>query len=187
MAPLSSKNPAHARFPRLGSRARRSAFISPPAHQLLAFSARSPFQVPKMTRRRRRRGGPGPGPRGRVPRELHLTYGALARTLGDAVLSLLPPPAPAPPGTPCSACRGRGGAGCLACRRWGHLLRDGDPVAYRNLVTRAVCAVEPAGSAPPPPQYTPGNAGHSQAEVPYDCASTRLVFFSPFLFWAYRA
>ncbi|CAD6211237.1 unnamed protein product [Miscanthus lutarioriparius] len=112
-----------------------------------------------MTRRRRRGGA-----RGRVPRELQQAYGALARTLGHAVLSLLPPPQPAD--TPCSAaCRGRGGAGCLACRRWGYLLRDGDPVAYRNLITRAVCAVAPAGSAPAPPRYTPGNAGHSQAKL----------------------
>ncbi|AQL06523.1 Telomerase reverse transcriptase catalytic subunit variant [Zea mays] len=109
-----------------------------------------------MARRRRRVF------RGRVPPDLHRAYGALARTLGHAVLSLIPPPTQA--GTPCSACRGRGGAGCLACRRWEYLLRDGDPVAYRSLITRAVCAVAPSGSATPPPLYTPGNGGHSQAK-----------------------
>ncbi|CAM0148830.1 unnamed protein product [Urochloa decumbens] len=112
-----------------------------------------------MARRRRRRGSSGSG-----PPELRLAYGARARTLGRAVLSLLPPPPP--PGAPCPACRGGGrSAGCLACRRWAHLLRDGDPVAYRGLVTRAVCALAPAGAAPPPPRYTPGNAGHSQAKL----------------------
>ncbi|RLN30845.1 telomerase reverse transcriptase [Panicum miliaceum] len=108
-----------------------------------------------MARRRRR------ASRGNAPPELRLAYGARARTLGRAVLSLLPPPPP--PGAPCPACRG--GAGCLACRRWAHLLRADDPVAYRGLVTRAVCAVAPAGAAPPPPRYTPGNAGHSQAKL----------------------
>ncbi|XP_022680511.1 telomerase reverse transcriptase isoform X2 [Setaria italica] len=110
-----------------------------------------------MARRRRR------ASRGSAPPELRLAYGARARTLGRAVLSLLPPPPPQ--GAPCPACRGGGGAGCLACRRWAHLLRDGDPVAYCGLVTRAVCAVAPAGAAPPPPRYTPGNAGHSQAKL----------------------
>ncbi|TVT97093.1 hypothetical protein EJB05_57678, partial [Eragrostis curvula] len=108
-----------------------------------------------MARPRRR------GSRRCAPPELRLAYGARARPLGRAVLSLLPPPLP--PGEPCPACRSS--AGCLACRRWAHLLRDGDPVAYRRLVTRAVCAVTPAGAAPPPPRYTPGNAGHSQAKL----------------------
>ncbi|WVZ96854.1 hypothetical protein U9M48_042437 [Paspalum notatum var. saurae] len=110
-----------------------------------------------MARRRRRRPRRGSGGTGRVPPELHRAYGTRARTLGHAVLSLLPPPPP--PGTPCPVCRS--GAGCLACRRWAHLLREGDTVAYRSLVTRAVCAVAP--DAPPPPRYTPGNAGHSQS------------------------
>nr|CAB3465737.1 unnamed protein product [Digitaria exilis] len=114
-----------------------------------------------MARRQRRRRHSG-GSRGGAPPELRLAYGARARTLGAAVLSLLPPPLP--PGAPCPACRGGGAAGCLACRRWAHLLRDGDPVAYRGLVTRAVCAVAPAAAAPPPPRYTPGSAGHSQAK-----------------------
>ncbi|CAL5093865.1 unnamed protein product [Urochloa decumbens] len=115
-----------------------------------------------MARRRRRRGSRGSG-----PPELRLAYGARARTLGRAVLSLLPPPPL--PGAPCPACRGggsgSGSAGCLACCRWAHLLREGDPVAYRGLVTRAVCALAPTGAAPPPPRYTPGNAGHSQAKL----------------------
>lgn len=175
------QNPARPPIFPLGSRRVGIGFHFPsrPPTRFLRRDAR--LSSSKMTRRRRRGGS-----RGRVPRELHQAYGALARTLGHAVLSLLPPPTPA--GTPCSACRGRGGAGCLACRRWGYLLRDGDPVAYRNLITRAVCAVAPAGSsAPAPPRYTPGNAGHSQAKVPYDSAySPRLVFFvSPFLFRAY--
>lgn len=125
-------------------------------------------------RRRRRRGGS----RGGAPPELRLAYGARARTLGAAVLSLLPPPPP--PGEPCPACRG-GTAGCLACRRMAHLLRDGDPVAYRGLVTRAVCAVAPAGGAPPPPRYTVGSAGHSQAKVP---SPTALLLASSFHFLA---
>ncbi|XP_062202743.1 telomerase reverse transcriptase isoform X2 [Phragmites australis] len=105
-----------------------------------------------MARRRRR------GSRGRAPLELRMAYGPRARPLGRTVLSFLPPP-----GTPCPACRG--GAGCLACCRWAHLLRDDDPAAYRSLITRAVCAVAPACAAPPPPQYTPGSAGHSQAKL----------------------
>ncbi|KAL6644134.1 hypothetical protein ACP70R_018900 [Stipagrostis hirtigluma subsp. patula] len=109
-----------------------------------------------MARRRRR------AARGRAPPELRLAYGARACTLGHSVLSLLP--RPPPPGTPCPACRGAAD-GCLACRRWAHLLRDGDPVAYRRLVTRAVCALAPGGTAPPPPRYTPGNSGLSQAKL----------------------
>nr|CAB3461941.1 unnamed protein product [Digitaria exilis] len=118
-----------------------------------------------MARRHRRRRRHG-GSRGGAPPELRLAYGARARTLGAAVLSLLPPPLPQ--GAPCPACRGGAAAGCLACRRWAYLLRDGDPVAYRGLVTRAVCAV---AAAPPPPRYTPGSAGHSQAKVPSPTAA----------------
>ena len=109
-----------------------------------------------MARRRRRAFGGSP--------ELRLAYGSGTRRLGDAILSLLPPAAPPTPGAPCPACRGAA-AGCLACRRWAHLLRAGDPVAYRRLVTRAVCAVQQTPAPPPPPRYTPGNAGHSQAQV----------------------
>ncbi|KAL6854295.1 hypothetical protein ACP4OV_019198 [Aristida adscensionis] len=109
-----------------------------------------------MARRRRRRRGV---PCGRAPPELRLAYGTRARPLGHAVLSLLPPS-----GSPCPACRGAA-AGCLACRRWAHLLRDGDPVAYRRLVTRAICAVAPRDAAPPPPRYTPGSSGLSQAKL----------------------
>lgn len=152
------QNPAQSPF-LLGSRVRRFGFHFPSRPPLPLSAGRSPFT---MARRRRRVF------RGRVPPDLHRAYGALARTLGHAVLSLIPPPTQA--GTPCSACRGRGGAGCLACRRWEYLLRDGDPVAYRSLITRAVCAVAPSGSAPPPPLYTPGNGGHSQAKVLYDGA-----------------
>uniref|UniRef100_A0ACD5ZRJ4 Uncharacterized protein n=1 Tax=Avena sativa TaxID=4498 RepID=A0ACD5ZRJ4_AVESA len=108
-----------------------------------------------MARRRRRRAFGG-------RTELRLAYGTRARPLGRAILALLP--SPPPPGTPCPTCRGAA-SGCLACRRWAHLLRDGDPVAYRRLVTRAVCAVALAPAAPPPPRYTPGNAGHSQAQL----------------------
>ncbi|KAM0830645.1 hypothetical protein ACQ4PT_066085 [Festuca glaucescens] len=108
-----------------------------------------------MARRRRRRAFGGRP-------ELRLAYGARARPLGRAILELLPPLPP--PGTPCPACRGAA-AGCLACRRFAHLLRADDPVAYRRLVTRAVCAVQQAPDAPPPPRYTPGNAGHSQAQL----------------------
>ncbi|KAF0889778.1 hypothetical protein E2562_031457 [Oryza meyeriana var. granulata] len=107
--------------------------------------------------RRRRRAASG----GRVPPELRLAYGARALPLGRAVFSLLPSPRQRE--SPCPACRGRAASGCLVCRLWEHLLRDGDPVAYRRLVTRAVCAV--AADAPPPPRYTPGNSGHSQARV----------------------
>ncbi|KAM0830648.1 hypothetical protein ACQ4PT_066085 [Festuca glaucescens] len=113
-----------------------------------------------MARRRRRRAFGGRP-------ELRLAYGARARPLGRAILELLPPLPP--PGTPCPACRGAA-AGCLACRRFAHLLRADDPVAYRRLVTRAVCAVQQAPDAPPPPRYTPGNAGHSQAQIsPFFC------------------
>ncbi|KAK3136501.1 hypothetical protein QOZ80_5BG0436870 [Eleusine coracana subsp. coracana] len=108
-----------------------------------------------MARPRRR------GCRRSAPPELRLVYGPRARPLGRAVLSLLPPPPP--PGAPCPTCHSS--VGCLACRRWAHLLRESDPVAYRRLVTRAVCAVPPAGAAPLPPRYTPGNAGHSQAKL----------------------
>ncbi|XP_048541234.1 telomerase reverse transcriptase [Triticum urartu] len=108
-----------------------------------------------MARRRRRRAFGGRP-------EVRLAYGSRARPLGRAILALLPPPPP--PGAPCPVCRGAA-SGCLACRRWAHLLRDGDPVAYRRLVTRAVCAVEPAPAAPLPPRYTPGNAGHSQGQL----------------------
>ncbi|XP_066162081.1 telomerase reverse transcriptase isoform X2 [Oryza sativa Japonica Group] len=111
-------------------------------------------------RRRRRRAAPG----GQVPPELRLAYGARALTLGRAVFSLLPSPRHCE--SPCPACRGRVASGCLACRRWEHLLRDGDPVAYRRLITRAVCAIAADDlSAPPPPRYTPGNSGHSQARL----------------------
>uniref|UniRef100_A0A0E0BRK6 Telomerase reverse transcriptase n=2 Tax=Oryza glumipatula TaxID=40148 RepID=A0A0E0BRK6_9ORYZ len=113
-----------------------------------------------MPRRRRRRAAPG----GQVPPELRLAYGARALTLGRAVFSLLPSPRHRE--SPCPACRGRVASGCLACRRWEHLLRDGDPVAYRRLITRAVCAIAADDlSAPPPPRYTPGNSGHSQARL----------------------
>lgn len=114
-----------------------------------------------MPRRRRRwRAAPG----GQVPPELRLAYGARALTLGRAVFSLLPSPRHCE--SPCPACRGRVASGCLACRRWEHLLRDGDPVAYRRLITRAVCAIAADDlSAPPPPRYTPGNSGHSQARL----------------------
>uniref|UniRef100_A0A0E0J9B1 Telomerase reverse transcriptase n=1 Tax=Oryza nivara TaxID=4536 RepID=A0A0E0J9B1_ORYNI len=111
-------------------------------------------------RRRRRRAAPG----GQVPPELRLAYGARALTLGRAVFSLLPSPRHCE--SPCPACRGRVASGCLACRRWEHLLRDGDPIAYRRLITRAVCAIAADDlSAPPPPRYTPGNSGHSQARL----------------------
>uniref|UniRef100_A0A0E0MLK3 Telomerase reverse transcriptase n=1 Tax=Oryza punctata TaxID=4537 RepID=A0A0E0MLK3_ORYPU len=113
-----------------------------------------------MPRRRRRRAASG----GQVPPELRLAYGARALTLGRAVFSLLPSPRHRE--SPCPACRGRAASGCLACRRWEHLLRDGDPVAYRRLITRAVCAVAADDlSVPPPPRYTPGNSGHSQARL----------------------
>ncbi|XP_052138358.1 telomerase reverse transcriptase isoform X2 [Oryza glaberrima] len=113
-----------------------------------------------MPRWRRRRVAPG----GQVPPELRLAYGARALTLGRAVFSLLPSPRHRE--SPCPACRGRVASGCLACRRWEHLLRDGDPVAYRRLITRAVCAIAADDlSAPPPPRYTPGNSGHSQARL----------------------
>ncbi|CAM0871602.1 unnamed protein product [Alopecurus aequalis] len=108
-----------------------------------------------MARRRRRRAF------GRRP-ELRLAYGSGTRPLGAAILALLPPPTPG--AAPCPACRGAA-AGCLACRRWAHLLRAGDPVAYRRLVTRAVCAVQRTPAPPPPPRYTPGNGGHSQAQL----------------------
>ncbi|GJM87552.1 hypothetical protein PR202_ga03519 [Eleusine coracana subsp. coracana] len=116
------------------------------------------------------------GCRRSAPPELRLAYGPRARPLGRAILSLLPPPPP--PGAPCPTCHSS--VGCLACRRWAHLLRESDPVAYRRLVTRAVCAVAPAGAAPLPPRYTPGNAGHSQAKV----SSSSLCLCIPSMFRA---
>ncbi|KAG2584819.1 hypothetical protein PVAP13_6KG343900 [Panicum virgatum] len=46
--------------------------------------------------------------------------------------------------------------GCLACRRWTHLLRADDTVAYCGLVTCAACTVAPAGVVSSPPRYKPG-------------------------------
>nr|CAD1837124.1 unnamed protein product [Ananas comosus var. bracteatus] len=90
-----------------------------------------------------RRRSPGGGGGGGAVEVLVRAYGDRARSLKDAILALLPPPPPAP-----AACR-CGGGGCLGCGGAAHLLRPGDPAAYRALLARAVCAVSPA--APPPP------------------------------------
>ncbi|XP_020112311.1 telomerase reverse transcriptase isoform X2 [Ananas comosus] len=95
------------------------------------------------SRRRSPGGGGGGGSGGGAVEVLVRAYGDRARSLKDAILALLPPPPPAP-----AACR-CGGGGCLGCGSAAHLLRPGDPAAYRALLARAVCAVSPA--APPPP------------------------------------
>ncbi|KAM0899439.1 hypothetical protein ACQ4PT_021302 [Festuca glaucescens] len=100
-----------------------------------------------MARRPRRR---------RANPELRMAYGGRARTLGRAILDLVPPPE-----VPCGGCW-RVTSGCLLCRRWAHLLRDDDLVAYRRLLTLAVCALDPA--APPPPRHTLGSVFQTQAE-----------------------
>nr|AAZ04778.1 telomerase [Iris tectorum] len=93
------------------------------------------------------------------PPVLHKSLNGRSRSLGDAILSLLPRPPPPSP-EQCRSCRGRL---CLACLGRSHLVDDeADPTEYRNLLARSFCYVPP--SAPPPPLLlTP--CGHTQRKV----------------------
>ncbi|KAF3332749.1 telomerase reverse transcriptase catalytic subunit [Carex littledalei] len=80
--------------------------------------------------------------KGSVHPILRSAYGDRARNLKDTILSLLPPP---PHSCHCDSTA----TGCLRCRGADHLLCQGDPTAYRHLISYAQCAVSSDAPAPP--------------------------------------
>ncbi|KAI3923276.1 hypothetical protein MKW92_021398 [Papaver armeniacum] len=84
----------------------------------------------------------------RIPETLFRVYKHRARTLVDAIISLLPPPPPSP--VECR-CKGRR---CLGCSGIQFLLKIDDPYEYKDLLNK--CFVVFSEDSPPLTSFYPG-------------------------------